>query len=451
MHTLLSAVRPGLRPTASRRSHSFRRMLLPALAAGVLFSGSAWALEPADCPMPVERLTLSKAVDQALCVNPGLHSYRFDSAASRADIDAAKAGYLPTLSATASSARLSSGVQSNDQALALKWLLWDFGARDATVSAAKATLSASEAKEIGAAQDLALDVAKSFFQLQANKAALGAAVAQVTASQKALDLADARHRAGEAIKLDVLQAQSALSQALVAKSQAQTALATQQAYFAMLLAVPAETANLVFIDETPVELSPSLPTTGLAELVRTAKERRTDLVASAAQVTALERKVEAARSEYLPTVTLNGTFQRSGVSDSPASRTNSIGISVNIPIFSGGETRAKVSSLRAQADAQADRLAAAKNQAGYEVVAAYEAVKSSVDQLSAAESLSTAAKEAYDQALARYRAGVGTMLEVFNALSQQSSAQETLISAQLGYRLSRAQLAHSLGEMPISR
>lgn len=419
--------------------------------AGVLFLLSAGSASAQDCLPPQGKLSLMQAVDQALCANSTLHAFQRDALAADSEAQRAGAAYLPTVAATVgASIPLSGSGSANQYGLTVNWLLLDFGERSGRAAAAKASAVASNAMAANQAQDLALQVAQAYLQLHAAQASVVSAEAQVGAAEQALKLANARHAAGESARLEVLQAQSAMAQARVFQTKATTSTRVQRAALAALLGVPAQDWRSIEITGVSSFGEIAAPSTeSLAELVSRAKATREDLLAARARVEALRAQTQAARSAYFPTAALAASLSRINAGSGPSISSRTVGVVVNIPIYSGGATDAQVSSLVAQTDAQSERVAAAENKVAFDVVSAFETLNSSGEQLQAAQTLQDSATAAREQAQARYEAGVGTTLELFDALAKKALADETLISAQLDFHLSRAQLARSLGLMPV--
>jgi outer membrane protein TolC len=116
---------------------------------------------------------------------------------------------------------------------------------------------------------------------------------------------------------------------------------------------------------------------------------------------------------------------------------NCIGVTLNVPIFTGFDTTYRVRSAEAQADlraAQRDRL---RNQVALDVWKAYQSLTT------ATQSLKTTARSGGQRravgafALGRYKAGVGTVLDLLTAQSALASA-----------RLQRIQAAARLARLP---
>lgn len=404
----------------------------------------------ATCTLPDGRLNLSQAVEHAFCANPSLRASRFDAEAAAADADRARAAYRPSVSATTSVSIPEEGASSSQYGVALNWLLFDFGERAAKNAAARAVLSAAESTAQAQAQDLALSVAQVFFQVQAAEAAVNSALAQEVQARQALRVAKARYAVGDVPRLDELQARSTVAQAQHALAKARGSLATQRAALATLLGVPADEFRRVAVDGASTSDTVATQTPqALADMVQRALAFRADLDAARSRLASLDAQTNAARAQHLPTVSLSANLSRSNPARGASIDNRAIGFTVSIPLYSGGATDAQVRSLTAQAEAQKERLAAAEAKVAQEVVSAVENVTSSAAQLEAALALSQAAAEAQEQSLARYQGGVGTSLEMLDAMAKNAAAAETLINARLAAQLARVQLARSIGQMPV--
>jgi outer membrane protein len=176
-------------------------------------------------------------------------------------------------------------------------------------------------------------------------------------------------------------------------------------------------------------------------------------VAEAATVVNLrEAALKAVEAERKPSVGLNSTYSRiaypSGAFPSFERSNWSVGISMNVPILTGGRqkgdemvARADVESARLQ-EKQVQELAALDTRSAWaELVAAraaWEATAGTVQQ----------ATRAYDIADVRYRAGVSTQLELSDSrlLLQQAEANRALAARDL--QVARARVA-LLPELPL--
>jgi outer membrane protein TolC len=80
-----------------------------------------------------------------------------------------------------------------------------------------------------------------------------------------------------------------------------------------------------------------------------------------------------------------------------------------------------------------------------EVWRAYQDLRTQDQSLSTAADLQASAQEAYNAALARYKAGVGTLIDLLNAQTTLASASLQQIRARLDWNVAKATLARAIG------
>ena len=119
---------------------------------------------------------------------------------------------------------------------------------------------------------------------------------------------------------------------------------------------------------------------------------------------------------------------------------------LSIPIFQGGRTQGRI----AQADADLrQRRAEAEDmraQIYYDVRAAFFDLQATGEQLQVATRSRELANQELTQARDRFAAGIANNLEVVQAQQSVATADEQYIDALLGYDVSKAVLARSLGD-----
>jgi outer membrane protein TolC len=120
--------------------------------------------------------------------------------------------------------------------------------------------------------------------------------------------------------------------------------------------------------------------------------------------------------------------------------------SQNIPIFQGGRSQGRI----AQADAELrQRRAEAEDMRAeiyYDVRTAFFDLQATGEQLEVAIRSRELASQELTQARDRFAAGVANNLEVVQAQQSVTVADEQYIDALLGYDVSKAVLAQSLGD-----
>ena len=402
---------------------------------------------PCATAIPATALTALDAVDLALCNHPQTREVWASARVQAALVGVAKAGWLPNLDGSGSATRFQyddAPFNRRAAALTLSWLLVDFGQRSANVENAQQLLNAAAATQDATVQSLFLAALQTYYSAQATQAAVVSAAEAERSARESYQAADARYNVGVATPADRLQAQTALSQATLnrirAEGEARNALgalanalgfAAQQTI--VLAAMPAMPAELAFQKE-------------IDALIAEAQVRRPDLKAAEAQFKAAEASVDLARAQGRPTVSLAAgpSWQNSaGV----VTQGGSIGLTLNVPLFSGFDTTYRVRSAAAQADVRAAQRDRIKNQIALDVWRAYQSLTTATQSLKTAADLVASAEQSERVALGRYKAGVGTVLDLLVAQSALASARLQRIQAQLDWNVYRATLAQSMGAL----
>ena len=188
-----------------------------------------------------------------------------------------------------------------------------------------------------------------------------------------------------------------------------------------------------------------VPQMTLADALERAYRDRPDYLAAQERVRAAEATRQSAVSENLPTVHLNADYGAIGLTLPSSLPTFSVAGSVEVPIFQGGRTQAKVSEAEAQ-------LRSRKAEAEDLRAEIYTDVRSAFLDLQATEAEMTAATRGRElagqqltQSRDRFASGVANNVEVVEAQEAVALAEERFIEAQYGYNVAKALLARSLG------
>ena len=402
---------------------------------------------PCATALPAGALTAVDAVDLALCNHPQTREVWAAARAQAALVGVAKAGWLPTLNGAASSTRFefeNSAYTRNTAALTLSWLLYDFGQRSANVENAQQLLNAAAATQDATVQSLFLAALQGYYSAQATQAAVVSALEAERSARESYQAADARYAVGVATPADRLQAQTAFSQATLnrirAEGDARNALGT------LANALGFEAQLRIVLAELPAVPTGAVFQKEVDALIAEAQTRRPDLRAAEAQLKAAEASIDLARAQGRPTISLGAgpSWQDSaGV----ITQGGSLGLTLSVPIFSGFDTTYRVRSASAQADvrtAQRDRI---RNQIALDVWKAYQSLTTATQSLKTTADLVASAEQSAQVALGRYKAGVGTVLDLLSAQSALASARLQRIQAQLDWNVYRATLAQAMGAL----
>jgi outer membrane protein, multidrug efflux system len=312
------------------------------------------------------------------------------------------------------------------------------------------SVESARAQEQASADDLATirlfteaEVAADYLTLRSLDAEYAIVQASVEVFRKSLDLTRNRRATGIVSDLDVAQAESVFRTARAQLS----AIALQRARFQHALAVltgqPASSFEVPdrVLDIAPPIIPPDLP----SELL----ERRPDIASVERHMAAANAGIGVAKAAFFPTVRLNGLagFESVGVDTlfDWQSRIWSIGPSLTLPIFQGGELRAR---LRLAKAAYNETVANYRQT----VLTAFAEVE---DNLSAQNLLASqydeqinalrAANRQLEIANERYRDGLVTYLEVATAQNNSLSLERTTVQLRGQQLVAAVTLVKALG------
>ncbi|MDY0270901.1 MAG: TolC family protein [Advenella sp.] len=342
-------------------------------------------------------------------------------------------------------------------ALALEWLIFDFGQRKAIAEGARQASFAANVLFNGSHQKIIHDVTHAYYQYGgAHSQTVVAAQALKNAHQIARAV-EGRRKAGLATVLETAQANQQVAQA---KLRQVTAQGNQQiAYQALLAAVGLPATMDIKISPPPKHALPGTNSTLTDEAIRMAISRRPDVLASYAAMKASAQGITAAKAEFLPKVYLGAVAARSHTnfdvrglpSLSQQTGSSSVILGVTIPIFDGGLRSARLQDARIQAASAADVFQKSQQAAMREMIAASDMLRTALASYQAASELVRTAKTTYDGALEAYRHGLGTLTAVTMADTALLDAQQARMDARTASQAAAANLAFVMGDMTTAR
>jgi outer membrane protein len=417
-------------------------------------------------------LELTEAVERTLCGNPKTREAWANVKVQAANVGVAKAGYLPTLSATAQGVRddsvtnvtghpdLSSANHATirSESISANWVLWDFGGRQAALKNASELLAAAHANEDATLQDAFANVAKDYYAAQAAQGNLTAAQETENTTHESFLAASARVDKGIAPISEALQAQTSWAQAVFVRGKAggdlKTALGKLAADMdlspATVLAVP-QAVGGVMPDESFSE--------SVADLIDEVKHRHPSVIAAQAQLEAAIAKTEQVRAEGLPSLSFTAKYSNNnqpatlglGIPQFPATGHDwFFGVQINIPLFEGFVRTYQVRQAEAQSEVQRDTVDEVVQQVALDVWTNYQTLQTGTQNLVSTAALLDIATRSFEAARHRYAAGVGNILELLNAQTALADAKKQRVQALTDWRNDRLQLAAKLGRLDMS-
>lgn len=410
-----------------------------------------------DCPLPAGPLLLPVAIDLGLCRNPATRSAWAAARQQAAVLGSAESAWLPSLAVTGGAARdygphadVTGAITSTpqdiyDAALTLSWTLYDFGARSGRIRNAHRLLEAQAATLNSVSQQTVLQVVQSYFGVVAGDAALAAAKTTEAAAARSVDIARSLREGGVATLADVLQAETAYDQAVIARVQADMTAKSARGTLAVAIGSPAD--QPLQLDAEPVPAQAPTLTARMSDLMAEAARQRPDLAAALAQRDAAEANVTVARAAGRPSISIGAMHTLSDVTGIPNQNYSQVGVTVTVPIFSGFNVGYGVRQAQAQLEASDANAEQVRLNVSLSVWNAYYSLDSANQQLAATATLIKTAEQNQEVAMGRYKSGVGTIIDVLTAQNGAASARVNRINAELNWQVARAQLALALGKL----
>jgi outer membrane protein len=406
---------------------------------------------------PGMTLSVADVVSIALANNPSTREAWLTARTAEANLGSRRSAYLPEVDVNASFGRSATGASPNRAAssstsfapsVALSYLLFDFGGRAAQVEEARQALIAADFEHNQVLQNVVLAAEQAYFQYLDAKALLGAQTATLKERKASLDTADARHGAGLATIADVLQARTALSQAQLTYETIEGNLRTIEGTLATTMGLPA-TTHFDF-GELPATVVTDETTQAVDALIAQAQIDRPALAAARADAERAGARIQEVRSAYLPSVTLNSSAGRTyflAPSSLGATNSYSAGLGLRFPLFTGFRDVHDVRAARLQAELAQEDVRGLTQQIGLEVWSSYYAVQTAKQRVATSRDLLASAQESANVAVARYREGVGTILDVLTAQSALETARAQEVQSRADFLLALAELAHATGRL----
>ncbi len=307
--------------------------------------------------------------------------------------------------------------------------------------ASRAGVGQAEAEHDSAHDQVRDQVARAYLGGLRTEATVKAAAADLSLAEAVLKTAVDQKEAGTGTGIEVTRARVQLADArqrlLVAQNDRTRAglLLLRTMGLSMDTAVQL-TDELAFV---PVDARTT------PERLRTALESRSDYRAQKRREEMARLNRSATTAERLPAVSLFGDYGTIGTSADNALPTRTIGVVVRVPVFDGGRRdarRAESASLLRQEQVRTRDLGM---QIEMEIRVAVDSLRSSEEQLKAADEGQALAEDEVAHAQRRYAAGFGSSIELTDAQTRLARARENRILALYGYNVARIDLHTATG------
>jgi outer membrane protein len=424
--------------------------------------GTLWVSRPARAQeQPPRELSLQDALRMAAERNPALAQARAQAAAADGRTTQVRSVLLPQVSTMASYARIRGTATSQLEAAAASELsragvtydrfvlsatatqtLWDYEAIQ-RLRAAGFDFEAAKASARASQLQTALDVRTLFFEARAARALIAVQQATFENQQQNLTEVQAFVQVGVRPEIDLLQAQTDLANARVSLLSARNQYALAKASLRQAIGLQ-DAGDFEVKDDTLPELSQE--NRALPLLVKDALQHRPELESLKQTRAAAGATLSAARGTYWPTLAANGGVSGVGPALGDLNFGWTAGVALIWPLFQGGSSNGQVDEARALAAVQQSQFDALELQVQFDVEQARSTIENTQASLSATEEALRLARAQLEQAQARYRQGISSIIELRDAQFGLTSASAQLVQAQLNLYRARAQLMAALGQ-----
>ncbi len=328
--------------------------------------------------------------------------------------------------------------------LSISYLIYDFGTLRATSEAARQALYNADWTHNDAILSLLQTIMTDYYNYLYQKQLLVADIANVETAQLTLEAAQTGFDTGVRDVSDVLQAKTQLLQNQTTWSSQQQNVET--AYTTMLndMGIP---ANLKLkTQDLPTKLPKEDMIPPVETLIAIANQNRPDLLAAEANLRSKQQSLKAAKRQFLPQFNYNFNLGKDYYNMGLHDKYNFTStFSVSMPLFQGFFYRNAIKIAEANREAAENQMLQTELTMIQEITSYHFNVHTSYETLEFATAFLAAAEEQYVVALAQYKQGTNTILNVVSAQSSLADARARLAQALQQWFTSLANLSYATG------
>jgi len=328
----------------------------------------------------------------------------------------------------------------------------------ADLKAARSSADSQNATYDAALQALSTRVATAYFQVLTNDDALTFQKANEQALARQLEQAQQRFDVGLSAITDVQDAKAQHDTAVAQVITAENTLADSREALTQITGQPAD--NLKKLREQ-LPMDPPSPNDAQAWVAEAVKTSPT-IIAAQYNVDSAEHSISSARAGHLPTLNATlgyskatqwnqnaGVASTSGTLSSNGRGSTSVGLTLDVPIFSGGATQSRVRQSIYQRDAAQDSLETARRQVVRDTLNYYRSVVAGISKVEATKAAVESAESARDATQAGFEVGTRTIVDVLIAQQNLTSALSDYSQARHQFVLDKLLLKQTAGTVDV--
>lgn len=418
-------------------------------------------------PLPGHGEDLMDAYRQAIANDPVLAGADAQRLAIAEQVPQARAGLLPQLSAGLSLSQIHGGSDGSSQNINGNTVPTsatghtrdrDFNvllnqpivnvAAIVNLRAAHATVESQDETYRAALQNLYVRVATAYFSVLQAQDILDVNKAYEDGYKQEFEQTSARFKNGLAMAADVSQSQAFYLYIKSQRISAEDSLKDALRALEQITGQPTGTLKKLR-DDLPMQL----PTPNDAKAwADAAQQTNPTILAARYAVDADEHKISAARAGHLPTISAGVQYGKFGnwSNQVPGSGaygpgTTTVGLTLTVPLFSGGLTQSQVRQAIHQRDADADTLESQRRQAARDAYNYFNLVVDGIEQVQTARDSVAAAEKSLASLKAGYEIGTQRLIEVVNAIQILAESRFTYTQQRYQFVLNKLSLKQAAG------
>ena len=333
--------------------------------------------------------------------------------------------------------------ESSGNGVALSLPIYTGGSAEASLAAARYAREGAGAYVTQIEQETKLTTATNYYTLIMARNQADIARQTVRDLEGHLENVNQQFNVGIVAKADVLASSTSLANARTTLLQAENAADLAEASLNNVMGLPVGTG----IETEDKELGYAPYGVTLNQANTYAILHRAELIRTAMSVKSAEANVRSARGGYLPTVSV--TAGRNWASLEWNAGTDNkgwtVGAGVSMSLWDGGSTQSAVNIAKAQLEAAKETNFQQMDTILLEVRQAYLNMKSAEQTIESTRTAVEEGQENFRIASLRYRAGVGTNLDVLDAEVSLETARNNYVSALYNYNTYVSALEKAMG------
>ena len=414
-------------------------MKLRAITAGLLFCLIAvpqvWASEP---------LTLEKCIITALENHPDLKAAEARIDSKRAAVGEAESSGRPQVSAGTAYTR-SAGSETDGSSgrygvsAALDQSVYDWGKRGLKVKGAELNAEAVFMDYRQTRDAVISSVKSAYYGLNRSVREYEVAKTRYENYQKRLVWAKSYYEVGTKAKIEVTKAQADLASSKLLLVRADSSAAQYRAELASAMGDPllkiANAADAIGYEAWAISAD---------EALKRAELNRPELAAKSKRVEYAKAALALAKKGLTPDLTASAGYNFYGAAPFDDNEW-SAKLSLKIPIYDGGLTKSKTEGAEADLRTASAEFMSLSNSVKLEVRKAWEALREAYEALASSQEAERQQKETLGLAEGRYKAGVGSSLEISDAIESYAAAQTNTVQSLYQCKSARLALEKAMG------